>query len=127
MAYCAECGNELELSAKFCHNCGKSIKQKQAAAPQSFEPKQQTTERTPSFSAATCPVCHSDSQVQKVSVIVDGGTINTQGVAVSTPFFNDHPIKNTYVTRTASTSSSSLAQRLFPPAIPFFPIGKLFF
>lgn len=42
MAFCKNCGKQLEENKKFCASCGASVTQSQAAAPEN-QPKQQQT------------------------------------------------------------------------------------
>ena len=136
MIYCNQCGIKNTKSSKFCSSCGFNLSKVNSKKSEikTSNPKKETVDleslskpnKAKVRQTLKCIKCKSDTQLQRVSVIIESGTIQTKGFSVSTPIFNDHPIKNSFLTQSASVSSTPLVQRLLPAPIPTFPFSKLF-
>ena len=65
-----------------------------------------------------CPICRQIDAVQKVSSLIDSGTVNNSGQAISMPIFSQHPLSDSFMTGFSSQSRSHLVIRFNVPQMP---------
>lgn len=99
--FCENCGNELTPSSKFCSKCGLDLQDGDSDSPKRLATK--------SSMSSICPVCSKSDLVQKVSVIVDGGTSTMVGLTSSVNVVGPNALN---VGGFAGVQSSNLASRL---------------
>lgn len=126
MSVCQQCGSPAPQVGSFCSVCGSSIALAESQASPSTAsitgaqaapvPQTASGERT----GSSCPACHRDDQVVRVSGLLDSATSHTTGRAgtAGAGVVSGGIGVGVASTRFQSTSVTQLARRFAPPSMP---------
>jgi hypothetical protein len=106
--YCGQCGTSNPDTNKYCGKCGSAL-----PAPIENQAESVNSEQPTPTKPNACPKCMNNDQIQKLSTIVNAGTLTSSGVSTTSGETQINGNQRHYVQKVGYVGSSTISGNAF--------------